>query len=219
MRLWPHFNVVWLIGSYCVSTALVLHSHPYLGLCTCEKDHPSCCKTCTADFPDLHRNYISSTLPALAASWFFVLQKFVWSSLTVCLFIRFPLDKENGMTRSLQQLCSPEARKAYRFSSTPINSFIKQLTSISIHWHRLWSSLRDMLFQTQWAPVLSPNQKMVVRGFCHCCRRSRILFFSLALCHCWLISLVLCHLEIQQITLFRRSWFRQGAEKHTQRDD
>lgn len=36
---------------------------------------------------------------------------------------------------------------------------------------------------------------------------------------CYLIRLVLCHLEIHQITLFSRSWIRQGGEKHRLRGD
>lgn len=36
-------------------------------------------ETCTAD----DRNYISTTLTALVASWFFVLLKFLWSHLAV----------------------------------------------------------------------------------------------------------------------------------------
>lgn len=65
--------------------------------------------------------------------------------------------------------------------------------------------------------VLFSSQKMVVRGCCHCCHS--YIVFSLAPCHCWLISLVLCHLEIHQITLFSLSWIRQGGEKHRLRDD
>lgn len=61
-----------------------------------------------------------------------------------------------------------------------------------------------MYFQPQECTVLSLSQKMVVRGCCHCCCHSHVLFFSLAPCHCWLIRLVLCHLEIHQISLFSR---------------
>lgn len=65
--------------------------------------------------------------------------------------------------------------------------------------------------------VLFLSQEMVVRGCC-CCS-SHVLFFPLVPCHHWFIGLVLCHLEMHQITLSIQSWIRRGGEKHRLRGD
>lgn len=77
--------------------------------------------------------------------------------------------------------------------------------------------LRPRPFSFFTCSVLPLSQKMVARGCRHC--RCHVLFFLLAPRQCYLIRLVLCYLEIHQITLFSRSWIRQGGEKHRLRGD